>query len=344
MVSDTVRKKLVRHLVPRALRCEGLPLAIQDLKAARPVEPDGESPIFVQSAGWRCGSTLLQRLISGNKSTLMWGEPYGDLIPVCRLASTVASIRPSDRYLLNAIEHFSGPLAEQWIANLNPGAAPLWAAHRAYFDTLFAEPATQRGFSCWGVKWVRLSAHYSFYLRWLYPQARFVFLVRHPLEAYRSYVAYVRQLTSPQSIGFVMRYPTKAFRERRQSYWYSVRPRSLMDNVFKFMAHWAYIADSFLTHHKHFGALLIRYEDLVSDEATVSRLSEHLGGQLQRTPFAIKLGSSNEKPPPSLLARWVCRSFAGDTCRALGYDISHTAASRPSLEERHDTRCGRDSG
>ncbi|MBX3440551.1 MAG: hypothetical protein KF861_23880, partial [Planctomycetaceae bacterium] len=104
-------------------------------------DPICASPIFILSAGWRSGSTLLQRLLCSDSQTLMWGEPYGDRVPVCRLAATVAGLEHHDPHYGYSIEHFSGDLSQQWVANLNPGGDALRKAHRAYFETLFAEPA-----------------------------------------------------------------------------------------------------------------------------------------------------------------------------------------------------------
>ena len=39
---------------------------------------DAAAPIFLLSAGWRSGSTLLQRLIMSDKHVLIWGEPYDE--------------------------------------------------------------------------------------------------------------------------------------------------------------------------------------------------------------------------------------------------------------------------
>ena len=36
---------------------------------------DNEEPIFLLSAGWRSGSTLLQRLIMSDSNVLIWGNP-----------------------------------------------------------------------------------------------------------------------------------------------------------------------------------------------------------------------------------------------------------------------------
>ena len=36
---------------------------------------DVDEPVFLFSAGWRSGSTLLQRLIMSDASIFVWGEP-----------------------------------------------------------------------------------------------------------------------------------------------------------------------------------------------------------------------------------------------------------------------------
>src|SRR5262245_48832244 len=36
-----------------------------------------EKPIFILSAGWRSGSTLVQRCVMSGGEAMIWGEPYG---------------------------------------------------------------------------------------------------------------------------------------------------------------------------------------------------------------------------------------------------------------------------
>ena len=43
---------------------------------APPPGTSSYSPIFILSAGWRSGSTLLQRLILSAKEVVIWGEPF----------------------------------------------------------------------------------------------------------------------------------------------------------------------------------------------------------------------------------------------------------------------------
>src|SRR6185312_12863121 len=56
-----------------------LPGRLRDLcaKLSPHVRSCDVSPIFLLSAGWRSGSTLLQRMImEKNHDILMWGEPF----------------------------------------------------------------------------------------------------------------------------------------------------------------------------------------------------------------------------------------------------------------------------
>jgi len=254
-----------------------------------------ESPIFVFSAGWRSGSTLLQRLICSDERTLIWGEPFGDRIPICRLAAGVSGLSSDDPHLKYAIGTEAGDIANQWVANLNPGTDALRKAHLAYCEALFAEPARDRGFDQWGAKWVRLTAAHAGYLKWLYPRAKLLFLVRHPLNAYLSY---------------------------KKKRWYTVRPTFPVDRVQRFMAHWSFLANSFLEELPHTQGLLLRYEDIVEDSAVLDDLDEYLGTTVNRNILARPVGARN-KTGLKITAweRWVCRWLTGPVLAQFGYDI-----------------------
>lgn len=284
-------------LIPRELRGDGLAESVRFLTdsaaGAAPTTVRCASPIFVLSAGWRSGSTFLQRRISSNGAALIWGEPFGDRLPVCRLAATVQDFHEGDGHLNYSIDNFDGELSEEWIANMNPGLRALREAHLAFFETLFAEPAASRGYQRWGVKWVRLSADYAWYLKWLYPMSKVLFLVRHPLNAYRSY---------------------------RGKKWFSVRPHHCVTGVTRFMAHWNYLASSFLKELSAVDGLLLRYEDVVADDSLFARISSYLDLPIEPSRARAKLGArSDRQRAPSLFERATCAVVARKTCRALGY-------------------------
>ncbi|HEX5446610.1 MAG TPA: sulfotransferase [Pirellulales bacterium] len=159
------------------------------------LSPSAEEPIFVLAAGWRSGSTLLQRLLMPR--AFLWGEPFGHAGLIEDLARPLAAFGgawPPDAYFYGGQP--AGALAERFIANLYPDPQSLLDAHLAYFERLLIEPARHAANSQsltqptrWGLKEVRLSADHAAYLKWLFPRAKLLFLIRNPWDAYRSYAA-----------------------------------------------------------------------------------------------------------------------------------------------------------
>ncbi len=251
------------------------------------------APIFLLSAGWRSGSTLLQRLVCSDPGTLIWGEPFEEFAPVQRMAASIEHLVPDSPHLRWSIDQFDGSMTENWIGNLNPGVGRLRHAHLNYMESLFGEPAVSRNFSRWGVKFVRLTARHGRYLQWLYPQAKFVLLVRHPLDAYQSY---------------------------KGKHWYTVRPSHLVDSAFRFMSHWRLLVESFLAEREALGAQLVIYDDLIGRDETVAQLEEHLGMPLDRRVLRSQVGGRTRTDlKVNSLDRLVCRTLTGDLCRALGF-------------------------
>ena len=257
---------------------------LQDLSKSLDSDAPENRPVFLLSAGWRSGSTLLQRLVMSSGETLVWGEPYDRACYVQDLARSLrqfTSDYPPDHYILNhhlaevrqqrapvveptlegdvdrtageadADSDRVGPeLAGAWIANMYPHPADLHAAHRAFLLRLFEAPARRAGFRFWGLKEVRLSVQDAFYLRWLFPAARFVFLIRNPYRAYRSY--------------------------RRLGPWYDRWPDRLILTPRQFGEGWRTLAEGFIGRGSSLGHL-VRHEELTSGGASLSELSASLG-------------------------------------------------------------------
>lgn len=163
---------------------------------------DGEDtmkdPIFIFSAGWRSGSTLLQRMITASGEVLMWGEAGGALDNFAdALVRYEQMLGPGgkrykygfggngeDQYhQLKAAGHES---VHKWVACLNPPLDHFIAGFRALFDATYAKPAAELGYASWGVKEVQSGIDTARFLRQVYPEARFVFLVRNPVDCLTS--------------------------------------------------------------------------------------------------------------------------------------------------------------
>lgn len=287
-------------------RTKGLMTGLQTLAATTPPPSDDqESPIFLLSAGWRSGSTLLQRLIMSDRNVLIWGEPYDECGLIQHLAATSRAFRPgwprADYYYDGTP---IGQLSGNWVANLFPAPQDWRDAHRALFQTLFAQPAHAAGAGRWGIKEVRLTAEHCHYLRWLYPNAKFLFLYRHPLDAYRSYCSFGRN-------------------------WYDTYPDRPVFTPRAFGRHWRNLMDGFIAEADALGALLVRYEDLIADVTTVERVEAYLGIAIDHTILRKKVRNSGnvkdnpaEKRPEvkvSGLETWLLRRAVAPTAVKLGY-------------------------
>lgn len=268
---------------------------------------DEESPIFLLSAGWRSGSTLMQRLLMSDKDVLIWGEPYDECGLIQSMAESVKAFRPGwprADYFYDGTP--TSQLAGNWIANLFPSLEDLRNGHRALFDTLFAQPAKAAGAARWGIKEVRLDANHSAYLRWLYPKARFLFLYRNPLEAYRSYCRYGRN-------------------------WYDVYPDRPVFTPTGFGTHWRNLMEGFMRDADKLGALLIRYEDLIGGQAHLDEVEEYLGVKIDRSILKLKVRNSDnikagsqkdrETIKVSRFEKWLLKRAVSPVAEQAGYRL-----------------------
>lgn len=254
-----------------------------------------DDPVFVLSAGWRSGSTFLQRLIV--HACFAWGEPFGHSDMIDAMAEPIRCFgdawpEPHHFYKGDDVE----ALGRKFIANLNPPVRHLLQAHRAYFDRLLAEPARQAGSKRWGLKEVRLDADHAIYLHWLFPRAKFLFLIRDPYDAWRSFAA----------------------RAARGWKWFKRWPDEPV-TVRSFAAHWARLTSSFLEGHQKVGGLLVRYEDLKRGD--FAPIEAYLGFPLSREAGESNPSDGGPQPLSEVLGADLValREGLGPLAESLGY-------------------------
>lgn len=278
----------------------GVDSGLAALEALSPApKDDAVSPIFLLSAGWRSGSTLMQRLIMSDKRVLIWGEPYDECAMIQTMAESLRAFRagwPPAEYFYDGTP--PDKLTGRWIANLFPAPAEIWHAHRDFYARLFDAPATRSGAARWGIKEVRLDMAHARYLRWLYPNARFVLLYRNPLAAYRSYCSYGRS-------------------------WYDRFPDRPMFTPTAFGTHWRRLMEGYLHGAEALGAMLVRYEDLIGPNPPLAALDAYLDIRTDPGVLNKKVGSAErggERFRVNLLERWLLKRAVGPVAARLGYD------------------------
>lgn len=254
------------------------------------------APVFILSAGWRSGSTMMQRLIMSKQSILVWGEPYSHARIIRHLADGISAITPDwpeedwfiDQYDLSEI-------SSTFVANMYPPVQDMQQACLSYFRALLEEPARQRGFDRWGLKDVRLTIEDARFIKWLYPDARFLFLCRNPYNAYKSY--------------------------RTDRSWYREWPDSPAFTASQFGRHWNNLATGFYEEAETLGGIFLKYEDVLKGNVNFDAIEDYLGLELDTSMLKKKVGShsraGNQIP-------WIelkqLRKEVGTIASLLGYE------------------------
>lgn len=260
-------------------------------------EGDDEQPIFVLANGWRTGSTLLQRILVTDPSLLVWGEPLGRMALIPRMTEALCAFAedwpPEDYWINGECEGFS----RSWIANLFPPPEDLRAGLRQWMLHWLARPARERGFKRWGLKEVRLSAADAVVLRWLFPQARFVVLLRDPVDAYRS---------ARRVIGEV-------------GLWYRW-PDHRVDSAQRYGQHWNRLAMSWGELSEDFGHIAMRYEDLAAGKVDFRALERRLDLSLdEQRALGARVGSTRNGAAVRYFERRRVLRATVEGRKALGY-------------------------
>lgn len=145
------------------------------------------APIFILSAGWRSGSTLVQRMLTSGTGVLMWGEPFDRSCIIQNITNVFlplsANWPPSEYFYDPKKQDDHGKM---WIANLYPTIENLIKSTRAFSDKLFEPPGNTIS-NRWGIKEVRWGFEEATILSALYPTAKFILLSRNLFDCYSSY-------------------------------------------------------------------------------------------------------------------------------------------------------------
>lgn len=263
-----------------------------------------EKPVFILSAGWRSGSTMLQRLLMSSNDTVIWGEAYDRACIVQRLTETVfahSRTWPDGKYLRQPTSLHA--LSGEWVANMYPPLSALKLGYRALLENIFMAPAHDVGGNRWGFKEVRLGVNEAEFLHWLFPNAKFLFIYRNPFDAYQSY---------------------KNFQPAKN--WYVRWPDKPAFTTAKFAKHWQQLAADFIKNASNVDGMLVRYEDLIDGRVDLEALADYCELKIDNSILDVRVGGAKktECKVSSLtrMERFIISRCTAPTARQLGYVAS----------------------
>jgi len=217
-------------------------------------------PHMIFSSGWRCGSTMLQRmLIAGLKDCVIWGEPWEEYEFHTTMMEQFLQASDVHHHITQTRPNLE-TLPYSQTANMNPGFTQLWQAHREFWLSLLWN--RQFDTTNFGAKWVHADGTVLEYFKFLFPLLRPLILVRNPFDALESYMTAISG-----SGGWC--------RSRRKGQWI-LAPQ-------EFLKEWYRMAESFewlqgkAQSKDNWGELQVfRYEGFLDDGPEWSRLAGYV--------------------------------------------------------------------
>ena len=161
-------------------------------------KPEAEFPIFLLGTG-RCGSTLLQKILNSVDNAMIYGEHGGFLIQIAAAYFLNLEDKMIEKYIMS--QNVAGKEPISVFETLkNP---QLWSAWTNWYNQetvknnfrdfieSFFNPISLEQKVHWGFKEIRygLNDRVLEMLADLYPDGRFVFIVRHPVDVVASKIS-----------------------------------------------------------------------------------------------------------------------------------------------------------
>lgn len=259
-------------------------------------------PIFLFSSIWRSGSTLLQRLINASNEVLVWGEAGGALNSIQDTYARYQQMLGDGGQIYkhgyggNGASQFDkfkdggDDIHNKWIACMNPPLEHIEHQLRTLLNGIYMTPAEELGFSRWGLKEVNSGIETAQFLKRLYPNAKFVFLVRNPFNCILS------------------------IKKRK---WLDALDHP--DPLLLHAKHWRKLSQEF--RKSDFG-MLIKFEELVSDQEVIMKLRDYLN--IDSIPVDFIANShvdwpTKDKQELSIIEKIRLRYILGEEMSHYGY-------------------------
>lgn len=155
-------------------------------------------PVFIWAPTQRCGTGLLQRLVTSSKAALIFGEEQHLVHQIPHELSKSARRAEANRHLLDRLAQ--GDPSGWYVHVFPPDESYRSTLIQHFYDlvSIHQQSAQHLGFSRWGTKYPRFHFREFLILRELLPFARHLFIYRDILDVLRS-VKSRGWLTSPST-------------------------------------------------------------------------------------------------------------------------------------------------
>jgi len=200
---------------------------------------------------------MLQRLFINSGKVLIWGESGGALNSMKDAYEAYEQMLGDGNkkfrkgYGGNGKKQFdkfmkgSSDPSQMWIACMNPSIEITEAAFKAFFEELYIKPLLNTPYCHWGIKDVLADMETAKWLKMIFPEAKFLFLIRNPMDCLLS-----------------------------------IKRRNWMDKNGTFAAlryythHWKRLAQDY--RKSNFGKL-VYYEKIINDRLVIEELMDYTG-------------------------------------------------------------------
>ncbi|MFB6355038.1 MAG: sulfotransferase [bacterium] len=145
-----------------------------------------ESPVIIWAPTTRCGTTLLQRLITSSGDIIVFGE---DLFLVRDIPHLISKFHEQESMANQALEKFSRGEVNFWSPNVYPDLEKYGNAMVDFFYRiigLYRETADEKEFENWGLKTPEFDQTSYEIFSTLLPRARHLFIYRHIQDVLKS--------------------------------------------------------------------------------------------------------------------------------------------------------------
>lgn len=216
-----------------------------------------EEPTFVLSVGYGTDANYFLNCI--DPDVHIWRGSYDRIGVLDNLAQTIRGVTNS------------WPPKSNDKPTHTPDVSSLCQATENYINTLFRRSKTFSETDAWGFSTHNSHSDHAFLLRWIYPKAKIVILMRNPFDAFKTYL-------------------------QSGELQYATWPSNPLNSAETFAAQWNSLTYSLFLAADELKAKIVRYEDIVRTDYDWSSIETYLEREIQRiSPDAITINQQTEK-------------------------------------------------